>query len=322
MESGLQLVYGYTRSFFLAGAIDLRTKVRAVTDLERAKSAFWWSRLTLRCFAASFAIVGSQFLLWPEETVRFMNAVGAQLGDFTPAPASRLRFWLSLSTGYMALVTALAWMAQRDLPRRRDLVGLLALGKAVTSLTSLAFYITQSDAFIYLANFLVDGAITAGALWIWSVIPSLSRRGILAAEALPQPPLARDPVMIALMEAMVPAGGAFPEGARDSSAADGMEAFIGGAASERLDLVRLALKVFDASPFFLPPIRFRRFSRLPLDERIAVLEAWERSPLVVRRQPIHMLKLLVMSQFYSQSVVEAHLGYVRPLVRKPRQEAA
>jgi len=42
----------------------------------------------------------------PDATVGAMNAAAARLGAFTPAPASALRFWLLLATGYMVLMTA------------------------------------------------------------------------------------------------------------------------------------------------------------------------------------------------------------------------
>ncbi len=285
--------------------------------MERRDALQWWCRLTLQGFAASFAIVGTLFFLFPDGTIRFLNGVGAFLGDFTPAPPSALRFWVSLSLGYMALVTALAYLAQRDL-RRRDLLALLALAKGVSSFTCLGYYLFSSDAFVYLANFLVDGSIAMATIAIWFVVPRLTTPPLQAAGAGPlhDPSVGR--ALNALLEAMVPAGGPFKEGARDTAALHDIEAFAGGLVSPRA--FALIVRLLDLSPFVLPPVRLRRFSRLPLDDRVHLLEAWEQSRLMPRRQAIHLLKLLITSQFYSRPEIAVHLRYPQPLVRVPRDE--
>jgi hypothetical protein len=154
-------------------AVAGQAAVSAAEEPRTAGTAERLCRIVLRFLAASFAVVGMLFLFFPDGTVRVLNAVGTYFGDFTPAPESQLRFWLSLATGYMALVTALAWVAQRDMHRHRDLLLFLALGKATSSLTCLAFYWYSLDAFIYLANAVVDGSIAVTALVIWSVVPLL-----------------------------------------------------------------------------------------------------------------------------------------------------
>ncbi len=77
----------------------------------------------------------------------------------------------------------------------------------------------------------------------------------------------------------------------------------------------------DFFPFFLPPLRLRRYSRLPLEDRIHLLEGWEQSRLLPLRQLVQTLKMLVMIRFYSQPAVEARLGYPHPLTRAPRPDA-
>jgi hypothetical protein len=116
-------------------------------------------------------------------------------------------------------------------------------------------------------------------------------------------------VFQALAEAMIPSGGPFEEGAVAMRVADDVEGFVAGFGSAGPRMLRLGLRLFDLCPFFLPPIRMRRFSRLPLDQRIWILEAWEESRLMVRRQASHVLKLLVMGYFYGRPDVQARLGY-------------
>lgn len=297
-------------------------------------SAERWCQLTLRGLAVSFALVGACFLLAPDATIHVMNRAGGMLGDFTPAPPSALRFWLSLATGYMVLVTALAHLAQRDLRRRRDLLALLALGKATSSLTCLVFYLCSLPAFIYLANFWVDGTIALAAAVMWALVPSFGAPAASVADgAAGGRAGGSDGVMQALLEAMVPPGGAFEEGAcaappdvDGEGGARGLgaeiEAFVAGAGPRAPQALRLGLRLLDVSPFLLPPVRRRRFSRLPLDERVRLLEAWERSRLMPRRQAMHALKLLVMLHVYSRPAIEARLGYPPPLARVPRPQVA
>ena len=130
------------------------------------------------------------------------------------------------------------------------------------------------------------------------------------------------PVFAALVEAMVPPGGAFAAGGLDLVSAADLDSFIGGRGLPAARGLRLGLRLLDLCPFLLAPRHGRRFSRLALAERIAVLEAWERSRLVPLRQLVHMLKLLIMVHVYSRPEVEVQLGYVHPLLRVPRPEAA
>lgn len=122
----------------------------------------------------------------------------------------------------------------------------------------------------------------------------------------------------ALLEALVPAGGPFPEGALTLSVGDEVAAFV--AASGRSRMFQLGLRLLDLSPFFMPPLRFRRFSRLPLLDRVRILEAWESSRFGPRRQVLHMFKLVALTHFYARPEIKARLGYPHPLERVPLEE--
>lgn len=294
----------------------------AAREHPRQRSREWWCRFTLRVLAFAFAWGGIQFLFLPDVTVQSITAVGTWLGDFEPAPASALRFWLSLATGYMALVAALAYLAQRDLHRHRDLIALLILGKATTSLVALGFYLFSATTFVYLVNFVVDGGITLIVLAIWAVVPSLPHAGSLPSERLspsaPQP----GPVFRAMLEAMVPLGGPFAEGTETCAPAYDISTLIGGLGPAAESALRVGIRTMELFPFFLPPLRLRRYSRLPLEDRIHLLEAWEQSRLLPLRQLVRTLKMLVMTRFYSQPAIEARLGYAHPLTRVPRPDAS
>lgn len=134
--------------------------------MKRMESRIMW---IMRALAASFAVVGLLFLFAPEGVLAFGDSLGARLGTFAPAPPTGAKLWLSLGFAYMVLVTVLAYMASRDVVARRELMLVLLLGKAASSLTSLAFFLTDERVFIYLLNFAVDGGIVlliAGLLFL------------------------------------------------------------------------------------------------------------------------------------------------------------
>src|SRR5258705_13684939 len=86
-------------------------------------------RVLFAGLAVAFATTGLLFFLFPDGTVRALNATGGILG-FPPAPASELRFWLSLAVAYMVLVTLLAAATARAPRERAHLMPILAAGKA------------------------------------------------------------------------------------------------------------------------------------------------------------------------------------------------
>ena len=118
-----------------------------------------WVLRVVRALMVCFAAVGLVFLLFPEGTLRTVNQVGALMGDFHPVVTATNRFWLSLTFAFMVSVTGIAYFIQKDLERYGSLLFLLAIAKAASSLSCLAFYFTSAPAFIYLLNFAVDGSI-------------------------------------------------------------------------------------------------------------------------------------------------------------------
>src|SRR5438046_10446515 len=91
-------------------------------------------RVLFAGLALAFAATGLLFFLFPDGTVRALNAAGSPLG-FPPAPPSALRFWLSLGLAYMVLVTLLAAQIAREPRGNAQLMPLLAAGQRTTSLT-------------------------------------------------------------------------------------------------------------------------------------------------------------------------------------------
>jgi hypothetical protein len=122
--------------------------------------------LNLRLMAIGFAITGFFFIAWPDGTLARLTEFGDNFGDFTPAPETDERLWLSLGFAYMVVITALAWIASTDPVRHQPMLLALAAGKAASSVTSLVFF-AQDDVFVYLLNGIVDGSLVGAALLLY-----------------------------------------------------------------------------------------------------------------------------------------------------------
>lgn len=124
--------------------------------------------LNLRLMAIGFAITGFFFIAWPDGTLARLTEFGENFGDFTPAPETDERLWLSLGFAYMVVITALAWIASTDPVRHRPMLLALAAGKGASSATSLIFFI-EDDVFVYLLNGIVDGSLVGASLLLYSL---------------------------------------------------------------------------------------------------------------------------------------------------------
>ena len=122
----------------------------------------------LRLMAIGFAITGFFFIAWPDGTLARLTEFGDNFGDFTTAPETDERLWLSLGFAYMVVITAICAIAQSDPVRHRPMLLALAAGKAASSATSWIFF-AQDDVFVYLLNGIVDGALVGAALLLYAL---------------------------------------------------------------------------------------------------------------------------------------------------------
>jgi hypothetical protein len=123
----------------------------------------------LRLLAASFAVVGILFIAVPNGVLDVISDLGDEIGDFTRAPETTEKFWLALGFAYMVVIAGICAVVQADVVRYRPLLLVLAIGKAASSLAALGFYVFDSDVFIYLLNFIVDGFLVGVALLLWRI---------------------------------------------------------------------------------------------------------------------------------------------------------
>jgi hypothetical protein len=115
--------------------------------------------------ASLFAITGLLFLLVPDRVLALFNDFSAALG-MPETPVMGWHFYLILAVGYMYLVTFLTFSMYRH-PENKYFPQLLAHAKLASSLLSLALFLLHAHYLIYLANFLVDGAIGATAVILY-----------------------------------------------------------------------------------------------------------------------------------------------------------
>ena len=106
----------------------------------------------------TFGLGAVAFLLFPTVVIQVLNASGRPFG-MTELDARQHEFWAVLAVGYMVLVTAFCYEAQRQALVAELPVRFLLLGKLTSSLVSLLYFVVAVHAFAFLANFFVDGGI-------------------------------------------------------------------------------------------------------------------------------------------------------------------
>lgn len=246
--------------------------------------------------AIAFGVTGALFFLFPDSTIEALNAAGSVLG-LPPAPPSALRFWVSLSTAYMVLVTLLAAAIARAPRARAHLMPILAAGKATSSLTCLGYFAATEPAFVYLANGLVDGSLALVALGAWTAVWATDEEAA-----------ARDGALLALvLDALVPRGGAFPGGAADTDLDADLQRYFARLHPLGPAGLRLLLRAIEYGAVLFE--HTRPFSRLDPSGRERALAAWERSRLGLRRQLLASVKLFALMHLYARPELWPAIGY-------------
>jgi hypothetical protein len=108
-----------------------------------------------------FAITGLLFLIIPDKVLILFNNFSPYL-QMPQSPVIEHNFYLILASGYMYLVTVLAFLMFRN-PENRQYPLLLAHAKLASSFLSLVLFLFHSHYLIYLANFVIDGLIGLAA---------------------------------------------------------------------------------------------------------------------------------------------------------------
>lgn len=121
-------------------------------------------RVTGLAMAVTFAVVGVVFLVIPGGVLAAFNWAGRAL-ELPQSPTEAFTLFLALAVAYMYVVTVLAWQMARH-PAVRAYPWVLVQAKAASALLCIALFALQEQYLIYLANFVVDGAIAAFVWWV------------------------------------------------------------------------------------------------------------------------------------------------------------
>jgi hypothetical protein len=121
-------------------------------------------RTTGLSLAGTFAVVGIVFLAIPEKVLAAFNWLASGLG-WPESTTAVYTLYLALTAGYMYVVTVLGWKIARH-PDDRVYPTLLVHAKTASAIVCLGLFALQEQYLLYLANFVVDGAI---ALAVWAI---------------------------------------------------------------------------------------------------------------------------------------------------------
>lgn len=121
-------------------------------------------RMTGYGMAVTFAVVGLIFVAIPTEVLAAFNWLAEGLG-WPVSTTQSYTLYLALAIGYMYVVTLLAWQMGRH-PEMRVYPWLLVQAKAASAVICLGLFALQEQYLLYLANFVVDGAIALVVWWL------------------------------------------------------------------------------------------------------------------------------------------------------------
>lgn len=115
----------------------------------------------------------------------------------------------------------------------------------------------------------------------------------------------------ALIEVLVPAGGAFPERADGDRLARLLDSFLADEPEQTQDDLTLALDLVEFGPVLFD-LRTATFSHLSAEEQQAHWEGWGASDSLTRRKVFVAFRKFVMLVFYDDPAIWPRIGYPGP----------
>ncbi len=115
-------------------------------------------------------------------------------------------------------------------------------------------------------------------------------------------------VVAAIADTYFPPGNELGVAAQDVDVVGGVDAYLNGLLPREKALLRGVVMAFDAWPR-LSFTSSARFSDLPLDDRVAILSAWEDSALDERRQLVSVLRVIVGMVVFDDPRFLAAIGH-------------
>lgn len=110
--------------------------------------------------AVTYLSVGFAFVIAPDWMLKAINIFSRFLMPYLKEiPLSVEKFWLSMTFSMMMTITALCYIAQRNVRKNKGYVIPLLISKSASAISALCFFIFSDRYFAYLVIFIVDGSI-------------------------------------------------------------------------------------------------------------------------------------------------------------------
>lgn len=92
------------------------------------------------------------FLFLQKPLFDAINTMSSVIGNFPPVPYSTEKFWISLSNAMMLMIVYISFSVYKDVRKNMNLVSVLLLGKFVSSISGLIYFLVSDK---YLAHLMV-----------------------------------------------------------------------------------------------------------------------------------------------------------------------
>jgi len=117
--------------------------------------------------------------------------------------------------------------------------------------------------------------------------------------------------LTALARTHLPAGGAFPTGAKDFDIARQFDDFLADEPEDNIRDLKRALMLLEFGPVLFER-KAKTFSNLSPKEQLRHWESWMLSPMLLRRQVSTAFRKFISLVFYDLEKVWPHIGYPGP----------
>jgi len=120
-------------------------------------------------------------------------------------------------------------------------------------------------------------------------------------------------VMSAFADRVIPGGGAYDIGAKETGVVEFFDAYAATDYPEVQKDFKSVISLLEHGPLFMQ-FSTKRFTEMTPDEQDTYLEMWETSNSLLIRGAFVGIKKLCMMGFYTNELVWPHIGYDGPLV--------
>jgi uncharacterized protein (DUF362 family) len=127
------------------------------------------AQIFFRISAAVYFVVGWMFILLPDTILIWANRLSEFLVGprLPPIPVTGGHFWTALAFSMMMTITAICIAGQYNIRKNRNLLIMLLISKAASSLSGFSLFFGEHAYFAYLAIGLVDGSLCLLSLYFY-----------------------------------------------------------------------------------------------------------------------------------------------------------